>query len=75
MHVSLAFGNFVWGASLIYFKLLIIFFIVFDITMLCKGLIGAVSWCGWKIEGETKLFNSTADCISHGEIILLITDD
>ena len=43
--------------------------------MLCKGLIGAVSWCGWKIEGETKLFNSTAHCISHGEIILLITDD
>ena len=35
------------------------FFHRFDITMLCKGFIGAVSWCGWKIESETKLFNST----------------
>ena len=51
------------------------FFHRFDMTMLCKGFIGAVSWCGWKIESETKLFNSTAHCISHKEIILLNTDD
>ena len=47
----------------------------FNMTMLCKGFIGAVSWCGRKIESETKYFNSTAHCISHKEIILLITDD
>ena len=51
------------------------FFHRFDITMLCKGFIGAVSWCGWKIESEKKLFNSTAHCISHKEILFLITGD
>ena len=51
------------------------FFHRFDMTMLCKGFIDAVSLCGWKMESEAKLFNSTAHCISHKEIILLITDD